>query len=125
MIVGEPPSSPQPRGYKEILFLPTRDLRMEKYTGPKLDAASPGVAQATGFDAVEQMTDLPAALNALIDKDRRLAYNLWTQPTAPQAKALIDFTAATLGTTPNRRSRHHRPDRRATHGQGRTAKSTC
>ena len=72
---------------------------MEKYTGAKLDAASPGVAQATGFDAVEQMTDLPAALNALIDKDRRLAYNIWTQPTAPQANALVNFTAATLGTT--------------------------
>jgi Xaa-Pro aminopeptidase len=99
MVVAEPPNSPAAGGYKEILFLPTRNLRMEKYTGPKLDAASPGVAQATGFDAVEQMTDLPAALNALIDKDRRLAYNLWTQPTAPQAKALIDFTAATLGAT--------------------------
>jgi Xaa-Pro aminopeptidase len=97
MVVAEPPNSPAAGGYKEILFLPTRNLRMEKYTGPKLDAASPGVAQATGFDAVEQMTDLPAALNALIDKDRRLAYNLWTQPTAPQATALIDFTAATLG----------------------------
>ena len=33
-----------PRVYKEILFLPTRDLHMEKYTGAKLDAASPGVA---------------------------------------------------------------------------------
>jgi Xaa-Pro aminopeptidase len=48
-------------------------------------------------DAVQQMTELPAMLNGLIDKDRRLAYNIWTQPTAPQARALVDFTAATLG----------------------------
>jgi Xaa-Pro aminopeptidase len=43
---------------------------------------------------------LPAALNALIDKDRKLAYNLWTQPGAPQAAALVNFTAATLGMAP-------------------------
>lgn len=97
LVTGDSQSS----GYKEILFLPTRDLRMEKYTGPKLDASSPGVAQATGVDAVEQMTGLPAALNALINQNRRLASNLWTQPTAPQAKALVDFTAATFGTAPS------------------------
>ena len=99
LVAGEAPSGGAASGYKEILFLPTRDLRMEKYTGAKLDSASPGVAQAMGVDAVEQMTELPAALNALIGADRRLAYNLWTQPAAPQAKALVDFTAATLGTT--------------------------
>jgi Xaa-Pro aminopeptidase len=100
MVVGDPQSNATAGAYKEILFLPTRDLRMEKYTGAKLDSASPGVAQATGFVAVEQMTQLPSALNALIDHDRKLVYNLWTQPTAPQASALVNFTAATLGTTP-------------------------
>jgi Xaa-Pro aminopeptidase len=83
--------------YKEILFLPTRDLRLEKYTGPKLDAASPGVTEATGVDAVRQMTELPAALNGLIAADRRLARNLWIQPLAKPANALVNFTAATLG----------------------------
>ena len=100
MIVGDTQTGDSPRGYKEILFLPTRNLRMEKYTGAKLDSSSPGIAQATGFDAVEQLTELPAALNALIDKDRKLAYNLWTQPGAPQDTALINFTAATLGMAP-------------------------
>ena len=99
LIVGESQASATASSYKEILFLPTRDLRMEKYTGPKLDSASPGVAQAMGLDAVEQMTDLPAAMNALIAPNRGLAYNLWMQPGTPQAKALVDFTAATLGTT--------------------------
>ncbi len=101
LVVSEAQQEATPRGYKEILFLPTRDLHMEKYTGAKLDAASPGVAQATGVDAVEQMTELPAALNGLIDKNRRLAYNLWTQPLAPRATALVDFTAATLGMDAN------------------------
>jgi Xaa-Pro aminopeptidase len=63
VIVGDAPRGANPRAYSEILFLPTRDLRMEKYTGAKLDAASPGVAQISGVDAVKPMTELPAFLN--------------------------------------------------------------
>ena len=84
-------------GYKEVLFLPTRDLRMEKYTGAKLDAASPQVTVATGVDEVQDLTELPGALNHLISADRRMVRNLWAQPDDPQAKALLGFTAATLG----------------------------
>jgi Xaa-Pro aminopeptidase len=97
MVVADAPQAAEPRTYREILFLPSRDLRMEKYTGIKLDAASAGVAQATGVDAVEPMTELPAALNGLIDKDRRLMLNVWFQPAAEQGRALLRFTAATLG----------------------------
>ncbi len=100
MIVGDAPQgqTPQtqaPQAYKEILFLPTRDLRMEKYTGAKLDAASPNVVEATGVDAVQSMTELPAVLNRLIDANRRRS--IFTQPDSLQAKALVGFTAATLG----------------------------
>lgn len=87
------------REYKEILFLPTRNLRLERYTGAKMDAATPGVAQATGVDNVEPMTSLAADLNKLIADDRRLALNVWTQPHVKAADSLLDFTAATLGTT--------------------------
>jgi Xaa-Pro aminopeptidase len=97
LIVGEAPQAAAPRAYKEILFLPTRDLRMEKYTGVKLDAATPGAAQTAGVDAVEPMTELPAALNRLIDADRRLARNVWTQPEAEPARALLGFVSVTLG----------------------------
>jgi Xaa-Pro aminopeptidase len=97
LIVGDAPQAATPRHYTEILFLPTRDLRMEKYTGAKLDAASPNVAQIAGVDAAEPMTALPTDLNRLIAVDRRLASRIWTQPDAPQAKALVGFTAATLG----------------------------
>jgi Xaa-Pro aminopeptidase len=87
----------QKSGYKEILFLPTRDLRKEKYTGIKLDAASPDVTKATGVDEVLDMAALPGVLNKLISADRRLARNIWTQPGTKPADALIAFTAITLG----------------------------
>ena len=97
LIVADAPQATSPRAYREILFLPTRDLRMEKYTGAKLDAASPGAAQTAGVDAVQPMTELPGVLNGLIAADRSLLRNVWAQPDAPQARALIGFTAATLG----------------------------
>jgi len=97
VIVAEAPQAASPRKYAEILFLPTRDLRMEKYTGTKLDAASPRVTEATGVAAAQPMTELPAVLNKLIDADRRLVYNLYALPDAPQAKALLAFTRTTLG----------------------------
>lgn len=87
------------REYKEILFLPTRNLRMEQYTGAKMDASTPGVARTTGVDSVEPMTSLAADLNRLIADDRRLAVNVWMQPHVKAADSLLDFTAATLGTT--------------------------
>lgn len=92
-----PPAVRGPRVYSEILFLPTRNLRLEKYTGVKLDAASADVAKITGTDAVQPMTDLPVTLNRLIDADRRLLANIWAQPDAPQARALVGFTRTTLG----------------------------
>ena len=55
-----------PRDYKEILFLPTRNLRMEQYTGAKMDAATPGRTTGHGVDNVEPMTNLAADLNKLI-----------------------------------------------------------
>jgi len=103
MIVGpvngpeQPPQPARSRGYKEILFLPTRNLRTEVYTGAKMDASTPGVTGATGFDNVEPMTSLAADLNILIAADRRLAFNVWTQPEVKAADSLIGFTATTLG----------------------------
>src|ERR1700688_4317408 len=36
--------------YREILFLPTRNLVREKYTGVKPDAATPGARETLGVD---------------------------------------------------------------------------
>ena len=105
LIVGSAAGSDHPgqpahaREYKEILFLPTRNLRMEQYTGAKMDASTPGVAHATGVDNVEPMTNFAVDLNKLIGDDRRLALNVWTQPHVKAADSLLNFTAATLGIT--------------------------
>ncbi len=98
MIVGDAPQGGAPRDYKEILFLPARDPHMEAYTGAKMDAATPGVAEAAGVDRVEAMTELPAELDRLISTDRGLLKNLWTQPDSAAARDLLGFTATTLGT---------------------------
>jgi Xaa-Pro aminopeptidase len=90
MIVADAPTAAQPRTYHETLFLPSRNLRMEKYTGVKLDAATPN-------DEVAAMPELSTKLNALIAGDRRLGFQLWTEPDAPQAKALLEWISATLG----------------------------
>jgi Xaa-Pro aminopeptidase len=101
LVVADAPEAKTPRSYKEILFLPTRNLRMEKYTGVKMDAATQGVAEATGVDAVEPMTELASSLNRLIAADRqgdgKLVKNLWAQPESAKAKALMGYVAATLG----------------------------
>jgi len=86
------------RGYKEILFLPTRNMRMEVYTGVKMDAATSGVSKATGVDNVEPMTNLAVDINKLIADDRRLALNVWTQPEVKAAESLLGYTSTTLGT---------------------------
>lgn len=90
---GDTPAHP----YREILFLPTRNLRMERYTGVKLDATTPGVTAKTGVEEVLPMTELPSVLNKLISSNRPLANNLWSQQDVPQSKALIAWTAETLG----------------------------
>ncbi len=90
-------SSGSGQGYKEILFLPTRNLRMEKYTGAKMDASTPGVEQTTGFDAVEPMTALPTEFNKLVAANRGLAHSIWTQPGSQPAQALLTFNATTFG----------------------------
>ena len=51
--------------YREILFLPTRNLRTEKYTGAKMDAQTAGVSASTAVDEVRPMSEMPAVLNSL------------------------------------------------------------
>jgi Xaa-Pro aminopeptidase len=105
LLVAEPESAPlpadsngyTPRKYTEILFLPTRNLRMEKYTGEKLDAATPGAAEKAGVDEVKAMTELPRMLNDLIAADRRLNGRIWGVADNAQTRALLEFTASSLG----------------------------
>lgn len=91
------------RKYREVLFLPARNLREERYTGAKLDPASPEAPNITGVAEVEPMTELPGVLGGLLRSDRYLERSLWSQPDDPHARALAAWTAATLGsnTTPS------------------------
>ncbi len=100
LIASDDAQAASPRTYGEILFLPTRNLRLEKYSGIKPDAATPGAAKTAGVDAVQPMAQLPVVLNRLIgEANRGLSGNLWAQPAAPEAKALLQFNGATFGSS--------------------------
>jgi Xaa-Pro aminopeptidase len=62
------------RAYTEILFLPPRNLRLEKYTGPQLGADSPDATKITGFDHVEEMSQLPAEVAKVLAGIRPVIY---------------------------------------------------
>jgi Xaa-Pro aminopeptidase len=62
------------RVYTEILFLPPRNLRREKFTGPQLGADSPEAATVTGFDHVEEMTKLPEEVTKAMSGGRPTVY---------------------------------------------------
>jgi Xaa-Pro aminopeptidase len=85
------------RPYREVMLLPIRNLRLERYTGTKLDAASPDAAKIIGVDEVKSMADLPAILGDLASKDRRALGKVWSQTDVPQSKPALDWTAVTLG----------------------------
>lgn len=62
------PDSAQPgeaTGPREILYLPPRDLRLEKWDGPKMGPDDPGIAQKTGFETVRPYAQLKTDLETL------------------------------------------------------------
>jgi Xaa-Pro aminopeptidase len=67
---GETPARP----YAEILFLPPRNLRLEKYTGPQLGADNPDAPKITGFDRVEEMSKLPDEVAKLLTSGPPVIY---------------------------------------------------
>lgn len=57
MVVPKPPKAGQtPEIEKEILFIPARDYRQEKWTGPKLAPGDPDASEQTGFASVEPIS---------------------------------------------------------------------
>jgi Xaa-Pro aminopeptidase len=60
--------------YTEILFLPPRNARMERYTGPKLGAENPEAPQITGFDRVREMSTLPQELSKVLGGGQPVVY---------------------------------------------------
>jgi len=62
------------RAYTEILFLPPHNFRREKYTGQKLGADNPEAPKITGFDRVEEMSQLPEEVAKAIAGGRPVVY---------------------------------------------------
>ena len=85
------------RMYREVMLLPIRNLRMERYTGVKLEASSSDATRTIGVDEVQPMSELPSILSAVINQDRRAPPALWIQTDVPQSKPALDWTAVTLG----------------------------
>lgn len=67
---GDTPARP----YSEILFLPPRNLRLEKFTGPQLGADDPQATKLTGFDRVEEMGKLPDEVAKVLVGGRSVVY---------------------------------------------------
>ncbi len=85
------------RLYREILFLPARNLHSELYTGVKLDSATPNAAAIAHVDEVRPMTELSSLLNQLAAEDRGILNKISSQPDSSAAQALVTWVAATLG----------------------------
>jgi Xaa-Pro aminopeptidase len=85
------------RPYREILFLPARNLHTELFTGVKLDAASPNAASIAHVDDVRPMTELSSLLNQIAAEDRPILNRISGQPDSLQAQALLTWVAATVG----------------------------
>jgi Xaa-Pro aminopeptidase len=64
--VNENPVQP----YTEILFLPSRNLKQEKWTGPKLEPDDPQAPAITGFDHVASLDTLSAEVAKLLAAGR-------------------------------------------------------
>jgi Xaa-Pro aminopeptidase len=80
------------RAYTEILFLPPRNLRLEKFTGPQLGADDPDASKLTGFDRVEEMSGLPAEVAKLLANQRPTVYTeMSSQGSTPASEDLLGF----------------------------------
>jgi Xaa-Pro aminopeptidase len=104
VIIGEGPATTTRLGtavpahvYREILFLPMRNLVLEKYTGEKTDAMTPGASAKLGVDEVMPLATLPNVLGSFVAEDPTRAGVLWTQQDGDAAKAAMQFTATVLG----------------------------
>jgi Xaa-Pro aminopeptidase len=98
-VSGVQPAEP----YREILFVPTRNLRLEKYTGRKLGAADPDAAKQLGVDEVRAISDLVTELDRATRGDvhhnfGRRFHDIYTETDLPQASATLELLGHSLGT---------------------------
>jgi Xaa-Pro aminopeptidase len=68
---GDTPARP----YTEVLFLPSRDLTQERWTGPKLGADDPKAPEITGFDRVANLEQMHDLLLRIVPQPRAVIYS--------------------------------------------------
>jgi Xaa-Pro aminopeptidase len=71
----------------DVLFLPARDGRRERYHGRQLNAADPNAHEVTGFDRVLPIEKLESEVGKALE-DRPKLYTLLTEAYAAQLKQL-------------------------------------
>ena len=80
------------RAYTEILFLPPRNLRLEKFTGPQMGADDPVAPRLTGFDRVEEMRKLPEEIAKTLANQRPVILTeLAAQGSTPASEDMVGF----------------------------------
>jgi len=84
---GENPARP----YSEVLFLPPRNLRRERFTGPKLGAEDPDAPRITGFDRVEPMSKLPEEVAKVLVGARPILYTEVSETEPTEASRALSF----------------------------------
>ena len=87
------------RPYREVMLLPTRNLRMELYTGVKLDAATPGATEKAGVDNVLPLAEITQELNTLYQANTAASHHtpFWGEDSSEPTKALATLTATAFG----------------------------
>jgi Xaa-Pro aminopeptidase len=105
LVIGDGPATTTRLGtvvpahaYREILFLPMRNPVLEKYTGAKTDAATPGARELLGVDEVMPLSALPGVLANFLGEDLRRTRQVFAQQDMGVASATLGFTASVLGT---------------------------
>ncbi len=95
-----------PRPYTEILFLPVHNVAQEKWTGPKLGADNPQAPAITGFDQVDNLDHMPAALARLLGNGTASIYVDVSQDGEPSPSASAMDWLRRTNTFPLRTSTH-------------------
>ncbi len=65
LLIPEPPKGKTFEGPREILYLPPHDPAQERWDGPEMGPTDPGIAERTGFAAVESFGGLRGDLEKL------------------------------------------------------------
>jgi Xaa-Pro aminopeptidase len=105
LIIGDGPATTNRLGpvaahaYREVLFLPMRNHILEKYTGVKMDAATPGARESFGVDEVKPLSALPDVYGTFLGEDLvARSKQIWIQQDMSVATVALNFTSTVLGT---------------------------